>query len=151
MAQNINKKVSNNFFARMKNKHGDNFLDYIKSDELARGTKHVFRELARGQIDLNVYGKYFLDKRVLQSCIDVAFSEYDRAYYQTMGLDMLDKYYESNGITKDPNFITILMYNRMSLQAYKVIYDGFKQFEVNKNINYLVGIANNLQQYRLAI
>ena len=52
-------KDGNDFFSQMKKQYGENFLDYIDSRQLEFKSIQIFRQMARGKINLEENSHYF--------------------------------------------------------------------------------------------
>lgn len=150
MAQKNNnqKKKQNDYFSQNIQQYGENFLQYKNARDLEMDSIKVFRGLARGNINIDRYGCYFLDPQFLNACIQTAYS---KKVYFGISYDGVNYYKDAifaSGYTPDPNIIMILDHHKKCLEAYTIIYDNLQNIRNTGDVNYLVCLANSLADYR---
>ncbi len=143
---NNNNRKPNNYFTQQIQKNGVNFLDTARDDNLARDCVRIFRDLARGNIDIGQYGDYFLNPRLISAAISTAYSK--QVLYGTckVGLDLL-----INSPMSDQNYphapVIMNSYSR-SFEAYSFILENLMALKNTGNIDFLYTLASNINKYR---
>lgn len=150
MAQKNNnqKKRQNDYFSQNIQQYGENFLQYKNARELEIDSIKVFRGLARGSINIDRYGCYFLDPQFLNACIQAAYSKL--VYYTVSfnGVNLLKDSIFASGNTPDPNIIMVLDNHKKCSEAYNIILSNLYNIKNTGDVNYLVCLANSLSDYR---
>ncbi len=145
MAQ-FNNKKPNNYFTQQIQRNGVNFIDTARDDNLARDCVRIFRDLARGNIDIGQYGDYFLHPRLINAAISTAYSKQVLYGTSKAGLDLL-----INSPMADQNFPSapaILNFYSRLFEAYSLILENLIALKNTNNIDFLYVIANTLPKYR---
>lgn len=142
------RRKPNDYFTMNIQQYGENFLEFKNARDLEMESIRIFRGLARGQIDIDKYGHYFLDGQLLSSCIQAAFSKkiyFDISY---TGVFKLHESIFASGDTPDPNILMVLDHHKKSSEAYKIILDGLNNIRATNNVNYLVCLVDSLSAFR---
>lgn len=137
------RKAKSNYFQQNIQKFGENFIGQKNAGELEMDAIRVFRDIARGNIDVERDGKYFLNPQFLECCITSASLKLSLYTTQYNGVLML----VNNGTT-DQTTISILEYNKRCMEAYTFIYNHLNNIKVTGDPNYLITMSNNLRNYR---
>lgn len=145
MAGNKNKKREN-YFQQNINRLGPNFMDSIPLDRMKLDAVKVFRELARGNIDVEVHGKYFLNDKFLEACISTAETKYNFHVISAMGVNELLK---KN--TQAPNIYAVYDFHNNAANAYYIIMYKLSEFRNIKDTRILSELVLNLAKYRYHI
>lgn len=145
---NNNKKKGNDYFSQAIQQYGENFLAYKTARDLEMDAVKIFRGLARGNINIDRYGCYFLDQQLMHACIQTAYSKLTLFGISYDGVNMLKDSIFASGQTPDTNIITILDYHKKCAEAYRIIYNGLINVSNTGDINYLICMANSLADYR---
>lgn len=61
--------AKNNYFKQNIDKFGDEFVSQIPPDQIQGQAKRIVKELIKGEIEFEKYGKYFLDLKFLENLI----------------------------------------------------------------------------------
>ena len=138
-----NKKQRPNYFSQNIQRFGENFLRQKNANELEMDSIRIFRDIARGNIDPEADGKYFLEPQFLESCISGASLKLNLFTTNYNGVLML-----VNSGVSDQMTISILEYNKRCMEAYTIIYNHLNNIKVTGDTNYLVTMSNNLRNYR---
>lgn len=150
MAQKNNnqKKKQNDYFSQSIQQYGENFLQYKNARDLEMDSIKVFRGLARGNINIDRYGCYFLEPQFLNACIQAAYSKLVYFNISFSGVNYYKDAIFASGNTPDPNIIMVLDHHKKCSEAYKIILDNLNNIRSTGDINYLVCLANSLSDYR---
>ncbi|MCK9198830.1 MAG: hypothetical protein M0P49_04430 [Bacilli bacterium] len=147
MAQQYNNnRKPNNYFTQQIQKNGVNFLDTARDDNLARDCVRIFRDLARGNIDITQYGDYFLNPRLISAAISTAYSKQVLYGTSKAGMDLL-----INSPMCEQNFphapVVMNSYSR-SFEAYSLILENLIALKNTGNIDFLNTLVSNINKYR---
>ena len=141
-----NKKKRENYFQQNINRYGSNFLDIIPLDRIKLDTVRVFRELARGSIDIDEYGKYFTNTRFLEACIETAATKYNLHYISAMGVERL---IAEN--VQGYNIGVVYEYHCNAANAYRLINLKLSELRTYNDTSVLTDLVANLGRYRYHI
>ena len=142
------KKKRSNFFDRMIQNNGPDFLASVNSETLRRSAKSLFRDIAFGSIDKNKCGQYFLDKRFMDVMINEAMASHR---YYMLHVQSLNNLAAMDPRYNDEFFQMTLNRDSSSATAYMHIYQGLLNLAATQNLSYLDMIAANVRSYRLSI
>lgn len=145
MAGNKNKKREN-YFQKNINRLGPDFLESMALDKLKLDAVKVFRELARGNIDIEVYGKYFYNNKFLEACISTAETKYNFHLVSAKGVNELLK---QN--VQGMNIFSIYDFHNNAAYAYYLIAFKLNEFRKIGDTNILIELILNLAKYRYYI
>lgn len=132
-----------NYFKQNIQKFGENFLARKNVNELQMDAIRIFRDIARGNIDIQNEGKYFLDPQFMESCIWSASMKLNLFTTNYRGVLML-----YNSGVNDDNTMAVLDYNKKCMEAYTIIITHLNNIKITADVNYLSAMINNLRNYR---
>mgnify|MGYP004470986765 CR=1 FL=1 len=146
-----NNRKQDNYFTRSIQKKGLNFMSLKSSSEFEVDAIRVFRDLARGNINIDEYGEYFLNEIFLDSCIKTAYSNLTKNELSFKGMQLLYKesYEKFNYV--DVNIPTLMEYYRKMSEIYRIIYSYLNLVKETKETIYLVVLSDALYEYRFII
>lgn len=145
---NNQKKKGNDYFTQSIQQYGENFLQYKNARDLEMDAIKVFRGLARGNINIDRYGCYFLEPQFLNACVQAAYSKWTYFKISYEGVNLLKDNIFASGMTPDPNIIMILDHHKKSAEAYNIILAGLNNIRSTGDINYIFCLANNLSDFK---
>lgn len=143
---NNNKKKRENYFQQNINRLGNNFLDLLPLDKIKLDTVRVFRELARGNIDIDVYGKYFMHTKFLEACIETSATKFNLHNISAMGVERLI----ADNI-QGYNIGAVYDFHKNAAAAYRLINTKMTEFRYYNDITILTDLVANLVKYRYYI
>lgn len=146
MNKRPNKPNRPNYFQQNIQKFGPDFLKAKNADVLQTDAIRIFRDIARGNVNIEVDGPYFLDPQFMESCITAAtlkLSLHTINYNGVLGL-------VNSGIN-DPMTLKVLDYNKRSMEGYNIILTHLNNIRSSGDPNYLMSMASNLHNYRFNI
>ena len=159
MGFNKNNKGNNsfNYFTREIQKDGNDFLEKKNAVQIQRDAPFVFRQLAKGQIDIFKYVDYFNNQYFLSNLIDAAQVEYNEHSICRMGIQALvnqRRGYDNTFTQQECDLYYSIMNRHYALEnAYNIILYHFKLFATTKDpytISTMVGQLQNAKyQYIL--
>ena len=135
--------AKNNFFKQNLDKYGDGFINIITPDQIQNQAKRIVKELIKGEIELEIYGQYFLDLKFLDNFILGVTSEYDESSLYLAAVSLYRSTYPQT-----PN-ISLREYKLQCLcYIYGVILNKLQQVKQTQNIGSLVDISALLYNYK---
>ena len=143
-----NNKNQNNYFTQNIREKGEDFIHYKSPRDLQNDALKIFRELARGQIDISKHGKYFLDPQFLASCVQAAQSKYQYHAISQTGVDMYITQIMSKGSMPDDITIGVKEDHKRKAEAYGLIYQSLCSISYTYDINSLFVLVSKLQNYK---
>lgn len=146
MAIKPKKKFRENYFQQQIAKSGPNFLETMPLDRMKLDAVRIFRELAKGNIDISDYAEYFHNQRFLESLIDTAQTKFNIHSVSAAGVQMLVM--TGNNTS---NVISVLEMHENAAKGYKVIVDYLTAFRNYQDDNLLVDLVYNVVKYRYYI
>jgi hypothetical protein len=142
---NNQQKVRENYFSINIARFGDNFVAQRSAQDIQKDAKRrIFKDMVYGNIDYDLYGKYFTDINFIENLITVATIESEKHTVEYQALYMFDMSYPGNSIVnlltrQHANVAFVLGQILQVLQMVK--YD-------NMNIRYLTDLAVNCANFR---
>lgn len=136
------------FFSQSKKQYGDDFLRYMNARDLQLKAPQIFRQMAKGQINVVENGKYFLDRTFLEACMIAANSKYVLHSISRDGVDLLIKNMISNNaqITNDMN--AVFDFHLRSAEAYGEILNALNIINNTMTTDCLLPLVSRLANYR---
>lgn len=130
---------NNNFFIQMREQYGENFLNFIDSRSLQLKSLQIFRQMARGQVNVTEEGKYFLDERFLQACIIAIKNKKEFYDISAAGVGTL---------FQDSTVAAVLDYHTRASEGYNLIYNILLSINQTRDLSLLLTLVANLSKYR---
>lgn len=143
-----NNQKQNNFFTQSIKDKGENFLDFMTAKDLQFSALKIFRELARGRIDVKEYGDFFLEPPLLEAL----FIEGEKKY-KFYSITYNSVLYSMNvvvaaGQCPDQDVVAVSEDLKRSLDAYGIIMNTLIALKTNGNASILYGAINALRYYK---
>jgi hypothetical protein len=142
------KRNNNNYFTSNIQKAGENFMDTKNARDLQFDAIKIFRDLARGNVDIAKYGQYLLDPMMLNACLSAANTKLMYYSISFSGVNCLVNSLSTSGNQIDPNIIMVLEDHRKSMEVYQAILTHFTALRDTGDIGYLVSLVNAISRYR---
>lgn len=143
-----NNKQQNNYFTQGIRERGEDFIQYKSPRDLQNDALRIFREIARGQIDLERHGNYFLAPQFLESCLQAAWNKYSFHSISATGVDMLITNYMNSGMMPDDNVIGVKEQHKRTAEAYCIIYQTLCTLRTSGDLSNLFVLVSKLQNYK---
>ena len=149
MAQKNKKSNQKNWFGQQIEKFGPEFISNIRADEAQKGAIRLFRDIARGNINIPTEGQYFLDGQFLENCIVAATSKY--VYFSILfeGLEALAR--TDSTRSSDTNYLAVYRNTKNSMAAYGCILNTLNNIKATGDLGFLYTLVNQLNPYRFSI
>ena len=136
---------TNNYFTFNVQKFGDNFIAQRSAQDIQKDAKRkLFKDMVFGNIDYDVYGKYFTDANFLDNLITVAMNERDVHMVTSEALRQYDFNNPGNSIVSQK-----AIQHLNTAQALNTIYNCLINIKSNNmNIMFLTGIATAVYAWK---
>ena len=150
MAKNNNNNNSN-YFSQMIAQKGENFLDTLTAKDIQFAAVRIFRDLARGRIDISKYGEYFLNRNFTMLLIEEAQRQYNIFEISSIAVQNFIAYNSIAGGINNSSINQAYNYQANCRIAYGIILDGLKAVLNTQNPAVLIITIQNLKQYKNSI
>lgn len=137
-----------NFFTKNIQRSGENFLESMNAMDMQRGAIMLFRDLARGNVNIETYGVYMLDYQLLENCLIAANGRLTLHSINFTGVSM---YATALSPNIPDNVTAILNYDKDCALAYEIIVRELNNLRNTGDLNHLIVMVNNLRNYRYNI
>ncbi len=135
--------AKNNYFKQNIDKYGSEFVSLVTPDQIQGQAKRIVKELVKGEIELEKYGQYFLDLKLLDNLMIGIRSELDDYCLYSVAVSFYKAYYPNTpNITIRENHLQVLCY------IYQVILSKLEAVKMSQNIGYLSDTSALLYNYR---
>lgn len=150
MKKHNNKKNNNqnNYFVQNIKERGEDFIHFKSPRDLQNDALKIFRELARGQIDINKYGKYFLDPQFLNCCMQSAWNKYSYHSISQTGVDLYITQLMNQGMMPDNTVISVKEDHKRKAEAYALIYNSLCAIGQTGDTSTLFVLVSQIQNYK---
>lgn len=147
MAKGNNSK-GKDFFSQSKKLYGEEFLNYMNARDLQFKATQVFRQLARGQVDVIENGKYFLQPQFLEACIVAANSKYTLHSISRDGVQMLINSLIAQNMKVSNDMNSVFDFHTRATEAYGCILNTLNIINTMGNTDSLIPLVQSLSNYR---
>lgn len=132
-----------NYFETMTKKFGENWIVALKPEDIQRSGKRICREMVKGQIDYEKFGKYFLDSKFSENLIISCQNEME---INTLYFNAVQVYMQMYPNT--PNIAVHLHHLQCLCYVYNTILIKLNLLKQTGNIGCLADTAAMLYSYR---
>ena len=146
------KKKGSMFFESMIHDFGSDFMVRARPNDIFKKAHLMFKDIARGNIELEKYGQYFLDGNLLTIFINASYEK--RFYYITHvnGMNLIRQFPQMcPNIAGSDMMENFYRADNEALSAYSILNDGFKQILATGDLNILPVMMNQIKPFRYAI
>lgn len=148
MAGGKNNRRENNFFTRNIERFGDKFLEHINANDVQNASISIFRELAKGRVNIDKYGHYFTYNQLLDPCIESARIKLTLYSISYRGVSLLSM--DPNSATT-PEVVSVMDYHKKCFEAYTIILQQLNNIKIDKDVSHLYVMINALSRYKYNI
>lgn len=133
------------------NGNTETLITAMGDDKLYKDATRIFKDLMHRNINLEVYGQYFNDTRLMYNLYNKA---YDRYMYHTTICNAVSHYhnYHLNAAPNDVDSlnyeITVANNSQRLANAYSLICESLNLVKETKNPSYLYALSDKLAPYR---
>lgn len=148
MSKINNNRSGRDFFSQSKKQYGEEFLKYMNARELQFKSAQIFRQMAKGQVDVVENGKYFLEPQFLEACLITANSKYTLHSISRDGVSLLVNTLVSQGVKVSPDINSVLDFHTRATEAYLEILNTMNIINNSGNTDCLIPMIQKLSNYR---
>ena len=135
-----------NYFKQNIQKHGKDFIDKMDARDMQVNTVRVFRDLARGNINIKAEGQYFLNPQFLSACLVSANS---KLVLHSTHYNAVTMMINQMGAAVPEEVRQVQAYDKACTEAYTYIMQGLQAIQTTGVAEeHLYAMAANLRAYR---
>jgi hypothetical protein len=135
---------ANSYIRSMCERFGDDWIVAVKPEDIQRSGKRIVKDMVRGVIDYETYGRYFLDPKFLENLIIAVSNELD---INTLYLNAVTFYINNSGVMV-PNSGIYITHLQSIYYVYNTILNKLLQVRMEQNIGCLADTTVLLYEYR---
>lgn len=171
---NKGKQQKPNWFAQQRQRYGSDFMSVLNAKIMEQGAATIFRDMSRGNFDINIDGPCFLNGQFILACMQLATTKMQLHGTHMIGNQaraMMHQYFMRHGVDSN-NMDLMAIYNAIRFQderavqsanvvntfdtkcyeAWNLIYNTMNQLQVTGDPNVLVPLIGALNRnYRYNI
>lgn len=134
-----------NYFEFNIKRGGVDFLKRKNAQFLQYDAFRIFRDIAKGDLDVREYEEYLSDHQLLETLVLVANQKHQFHYVSYMGIQAL-----SNDLNfcNNPMIPITSEFHMKTAEVYNIIYLAFLTYRDTGQIDYLLPMAGQLRNYR---
>lgn len=141
----------NNYFTRNIKDKGNDFVYMKTAKDLEYDAPTVFRDIAKGRVDINKFGGYFLCPQFMESMLKVAHEKYMYHIISFNGVNMMITEYMNKGQMVDKVVIEVNENHKRLSEAYSIIYQTLMYVRTTQDITNLYILPSQLSIYKFLI
>ncbi len=130
---------NNSYIQMMYNQQGEDWIINVRPEDIQRSCKRVVKDMVKGTIDYEKFGKYFLDIKFMENLIIGLTNELE---INTLNYNACKLYYSYYPNT--PNLGTHIYHLERILYIYNIIYERLNWVKSTGNVGYLTDISGLL-------
>lgn len=144
MAKGSGQRMS--YLAGLRNRYPGmpDYIDKLNPAECTSAPIRVFRDMAKGNFNMDLDGPCFANPTWLTHCINAAYTKLTMHRIHVMGNTLLTE--ASNGQVS-PDMQVVMTYDQRGFEAYTHIYNGLMTIQQTGDINYLSVIISRIIEY----
>ena len=147
-----NNKKPNDYFTTNIKQKGEGFIQTKSPQELQRDSINIIRQIARGNIDLSVMSKYFLDPTLLSNMLIAVNAKLVAETILRDGVSMLFNAQLQNPAIYDTDTTSMILQNQISkVEAYTIALNNLTQLQLTQDPAWLFTMAAQLGGYKYII
>lgn len=122
---------------------GDDWIVAMSPETLQRQGRRIAKDMVRGSINYEVYGKYFLDAKFLENLIIACSNEYEVVSLHYNAMIMYQQYYPFI-----PNIMAVINHDWCESYIFGTIIQRLNNLKYSGNLGELYDIAGVLAAYK---
>ena len=138
-----NNKPKSNYMDTMIAQYGENWIVSMTPEDIQRSARRLIKEMVRGYMDYEKYGKYFLDTKFLDNIIVAVNNEYELSSLHYNALCLYRNCYPNI-----PNLSIHVNHDYALMQIYGTVLQKLNMVKQDNNIGWLMDTAALLNQYK---
>lgn len=150
MGKQQQRKQQPNWFAQQNQRYGENWITLINAEEMQKGAIRLFRDIARGNINIPKDGAYFTNVQFIDNCIVAANS---KIIYYGLLLDGLNALSTTNPEKmRTSNSQAVYRNVKMAFEGYGFIVQAMLAIRASGDyVSNLGVLVNNLIPYKYSL
>lgn len=148
MGKNNNKNNSSNFFTNIIKEKGEDFISQLSVRDMQYNAVKIFKDLARCNIDISKYGKYFCEYQFNRSLFVVAQEKFTYFSISCQGVYLLIQNIVNSGNQVSQEVQIVYEKHKKSMEVYSIIMEGLNNVLYTGNPECLFPMINILSKYR---
>lgn len=145
---NIKNKTRNNYFTQAVQRGGKDFIETTNIQQLQNDATRIFRDLAKGLIDINQCQDYLMNDRLATVLEQQAHQTYIYNSEIFYSIDYRIRGMEQCGIQVAPYLVSLREEWRLRVIVYQIILQNIQNFRVTKDINYIIAMSAQIASNR---
>lgn len=146
--QNIKNKTKNNYFTQAIQRCGKDFVNTANIQQLQYDAPRIFRDLAKGAVDIAQCQEYLMNERLATVLEQQALQTY---IYNSEIFNSID--YRINGMAYnqqpvDQYIIALREEWKCRVAVYQIIHYNIQNFRVTKDVNFILAMAAQIANNR---
>lgn len=134
---------NNNYFQMMINQHGEDWVAAVRPEDIQRSSKKIVKDMIRGNIEYEKYGKYFLDPKFIENLYIALNNELEINVMNNTACKFYYSYFPQT-----PNIGVHIQNLDNVIYVYNTIVQKLDYVRSSGNIGYLTDISGMLFNYR---
>lgn len=131
--------AKNCYIQMMANQRGEDWLIYIRPEEIQNSTKRIIKDMVRGNIEYEKYGAVFLDPKFMENLLIGVSNELESNAFNYNGCQILYSMYPSTpNLPQHVNHLARLVF------IYTTIKSKLETVKLSGNVGFLTDIPGLL-------
>lgn len=143
-----NRRRINNYFTRGIQNGGPNFIDNINPKKLEFDSLNIFRDLARGGVDIEANKDQLANPKLITAMEKVAFENLVKYGEVSSAIQFKVTALSQQGIPISQETMAISNEYGWKVHVYERIYSHIQQFAYTGDIGYIVSLVPQISHYR---
>lgn len=165
---NKGKQSRPNWFAQQRQKYGPDFMNVLNPKIMEQGAATIFRDMSRGNFDINIDGPCFLNAQFILACTQLATTKMQLHGTHMMGNQaraMIYQYFMKYGVdNSNPDLVALYnatrfqderavqtanmvsTYDIKCYEAWNLIYNTMNQLQITGDPNVLIPLIGSLSR-----
>lgn len=127
---------NNSYVQMMYNQNGEEWISALRPEDIQRSTKRIVKDMVRGSIDYQVFGKFFLDPKFLENLIIGVSNELEINTLNYNACKFYCGYYPQT-----PNILPHIYHLERSCYIYNTVLERLNLVKMYGNVGYLTDIS----------
>ena len=132
-------KNNNSYIQMMVNQQGEDWIINVRPEDIQRSTKRIVKDMVKGSMDYEKFGKYFLDLKFMENLIIGVSNE---LAINTLNYNSCKFYYMY--FPQTPNLGPHVYHLERLVFVYSTILEKLNYTKTTGNIGYLTDISGML-------
>lgn len=146
------KKMRNSYFTQQYESFGENFSNFLNTQDIRRDSYRIFKALADGAIDLTTHAKCFEDPIFIGTLRDISREKMEYHYAAQTGLETYINMCQLQGRYVEGYMYDNCIKNQRSAECYSLLYQAFLNIELTHDYASVLGtLMPILNKYKFSL